>query len=299
MQYNGNFIVNNGVPIITAGDGADRVRPNAGKRYQLWLNANNFTLQFDNGTLWKDIKAYPIGAYTPAGDGFVISDYTFYNSVFAGANIATVRWFGSSITGGTLSISSNTGNDGTVSIGDVYGTYKAKFFEATGNWNFDGGTDQSFRLYTAQAVKFGNIDSTGVLKMPATGTNTATSINFGTAGTGFYGAAAALYAAISGTLKMTLNATNATFAVGVSGTFFSISGNTVIDASGAALQIGTSGSYTSITLAKATKFGGPNATGSGVASLGSNCPAVTATAPYTWIQAFSNDGSTVYIPCYK
>lgn len=40
-------------------------------------------------------------------------------------------------------------------------------------------------------------------------------------------------------------------------------------------------------------------TGAGSAALGSNCPAVTATAPYKWFKATSSDGSTVYIPCWK
>jgi hypothetical protein len=47
------------------------------------------------------------------------------------------------------------------------------------------------------------------------------------------------------------------------------------------------------------KFAGTNSTGAGSAALGANCPAVTATAPYTWIKAISSDGSTVYIPCWK
>lgn len=47
------------------------------------------------------------------------------------------------------------------------------------------------------------------------------------------------------------------------------------------------------------KFSGTNSTGAGVTALGSNCPAVTATAVYTWISATSSDGSTVYIPCWK
>ncbi len=44
---------------------------------------------------------------------------------------------------------------------------------------------------------------------------------------------------------------------------------------------------------------GNETTGSGTALLGSNSPAVTNTAPYTWIKAQSSDGSTVYIPAWK
>jgi hypothetical protein len=49
----------------------------------------------------------------------------------------------------------------------------------------------------------------------------------------------------------------------------------------------------------AVKFGGPNQTGSGSASLGSNSPAITTCAPYTWIRASCQDGWTVYFPCWK
>jgi hypothetical protein len=60
-----------------------------------------------------------------------------------------------------------------------------------------------------------------------------------------------------------------------------------------------------ITLAAAAYFGGliqfagTNTTGAGSAALGANCPATTATAPYTWIKAFAADNSIVYIPCWK
>lgn len=42
-----------------------------------------------------------------------------------------------------------------------------------------------------------------------------------------------------------------------------------------------------------------NTTGAGSAALGGNCPAVTATAPYTWFAMLSSDGSTVYVPAWK
>lgn len=47
------------------------------------------------------------------------------------------------------------------------------------------------------------------------------------------------------------------------------------------------------------RFGGTNTTGAGSAALGSNSPATTNTAPYTWIRAVTADGSTVYIPAWK
>lgn len=56
---------------------------------------------------------------------------------------------------------------------------------------------------------------------------------------------------------------------------------------------GTTTTFTAI------KFGGTNTTGSGSAALGSNSPAITNTAPYTWIQVKTSDGSTGYIPVWK
>ena len=61
--------------------------------------------------------------------------------------------------------------------------------------------------------------------------------------------------------------------------------------------ITTAGGWT-FGLANTTKFLA-GSTGSGAAALGSNCPASTATAPYTWIKTTSSDGSTVYIPAWK
>jgi hypothetical protein len=54
-----------------------------------------------------------------------------------------------------------------------------------------------------------------------------------------------------------------------------------------------------LSLGGVVKFAGSNTTGVGSALLGANSPAVTLTAPYTWIKAVSSDGSTVYIPAWK
>ena len=65
---------------------------------------------------------------------------------------------------------------------------------------------------------------------------------------------------------------------------------------------------TNLTAARTVKFldtGGDflvaaaNTTGGGSALLGANSPAVTNTAPYTWLQMLSHDGSTVYVPAWK
>lgn len=46
-------------------------------------------------------------------------------------------------------------------------------------------------------------------------------------------------------------------------------------------------------------FGGGNTTGAGTALLGTNSPAVTLTAPYTWLTVITADGSTAYVPAWK
>lgn len=47
------------------------------------------------------------------------------------------------------------------------------------------------------------------------------------------------------------------------------------------------------------KFGGTNSTGAGVTAVGTNCPAVTASAPYTWFSVIAADGSACFLPAWK
>ena len=47
------------------------------------------------------------------------------------------------------------------------------------------------------------------------------------------------------------------------------------------------------------KFSITNSTGAGSALLGTNSPATTLTAPYTWITVITSDGSTGYMPIWK
>ena len=42
-----------------------------------------------------------------------------------------------------------------------------------------------------------------------------------------------------------------------------------------------------------------DSTGAGSAALGANCPAVTASAPYTWVRIKTSDDSVCYIPAWK
>jgi hypothetical protein len=44
---------------------------------------------------------------------------------------------------------------------------------------------------------------------------------------------------------------------------------------------------------------GNESTGAGAALLGTNSPATTLAAPYTWVTLKTSDGSTVYMPVWK
>jgi hypothetical protein len=86
-------------------------------------------------------------------------------------------------------------------------------------------------------------------------------------------------------------------------------GNTAINARGFSTQVGdlfraeTNGQTQLWGVTKDGIMRNANAsneaTGAGSAALGSNCPAVTATAPYKWVKMLSSDGSTVYVPAWK
>jgi len=62
---------------------------------------------------------------------------------------------------------------------------------------------------------------------------------------------------------------------------------------------GQTAASTIFTINGIQKFAGTNSTGAGTALLGSNSPAVTNTAPYTWIRIVTSDGSTAFIPAWK
>lgn len=53
------------------------------------------------------------------------------------------------------------------------------------------------------------------------------------------------------------------------------------------------------TITSGLKLAMTNSTGAGTALLGTNSPAVTLSAPYTWVTVTTSDGSTGYIPIWK
>jgi hypothetical protein len=83
------------------------------------------------------------------------------------------------------------------------------------------------------------------------------------------------------------------------------SGNRIVT-TGSSGNLGISSSITGAntwgdvqTFTSAPRFNGGNTTGAGTALLGTNSPAVTVAAPYTWITVTTNDGSTAFIPAWK
>ncbi len=74
-----------------------------------------------------------------------------------------------------------------------------------------------------------------------------------------------------------------------------------------AIGVSTAGVAASATLANQIALGttahlvkfSNNTTGTGTALLGSNCPAATVSAPFTWIKLHSKTGTVVYVPAWK
>lgn len=50
---------------------------------------------------------------------------------------------------------------------------------------------------------------------------------------------------------------------------------------------------------KTLSYGGDSTGSTTAVGLGTNSPAISGAAPYTWLEFTSGDGSTVYVPAYK
>jgi len=80
---------------------------------------------------------------------------------------------------------------------------------------------------------------------------------------------------------------------------FALSGGGPASFSGTLAVTGASTLTGVVTFSAVPRFNGTNTTGAGTALLGTNSPAVTNTAPFTWFQVTTSDGSTGYIPVWK
>jgi hypothetical protein len=76
-------------------------------------------------------------------------------------------------------------------------------------------------------------------------------------------------------------------------------GSTATTVNGTFTAASTSTFTGAVTFTATPRFNSGNTTGAGTALLSTNCPAVTASAPYTWVPITTSDGSTGYIPVWK
>ena len=130
--------------------------------------------------------------------------------------------------------------------------------------------------------------------------NSATAHRFGTGAT---------ITTLSGTERMAIESTGTIIVNddGVSTADFRIEGDTnanlfFLDASADCIGINNaapSGGPVKLDITGNIRYRGTQTTGGGSAALGTNCPAATAGAPYTWFAMSSSDGSSVYIPVWK
>jgi hypothetical protein len=79
-----------------------------------------------------------------------------------------------------------------------------------GDKSTKGATTAYVDAADALDAKLAGATFTGAVSLPATGTQAASVLNFGTAGTGFYGTATALVGTISGTARLTMGTTGLT-----------------------------------------------------------------------------------------
>lgn len=166
ISFNKN-IINNGVPVIT-GSGGERLRPNAGLPYQLFLDVINGYMQYDNGTIWQTLKANPINPYY-FSTGLTVFDYIVTNNVVTGVGDGQTQWTGSILSGGQLTIAAALTGDGHLYFGTTGLGNVSSFHEDSGNWNFDGQTDMGYKLYTVGNVLFGKITAQSLLVSGAGG----------------------------------------------------------------------------------------------------------------------------------
>jgi hypothetical protein len=153
--------------------------------------------------------------------------------------------------------------------------------QATLRINETGGTSR---------LQFGTLSSNvalGAIYGPVTPGGT----NYVLASRGDYSylnATSVLTLAIAGSDKMVITSSTLTIPSGVA-----VAVTSTLAVTGASTLTGV------LTMSAVPRFNGTNTTGAGMALLGSNSPATTLSAPYTWVQVTTSDGSTAYVPAWK
>ena len=154
MVFSSGINNSGGMPQI-GGSAGEFVRPGAGRPYQMWLNALNGYLYYDNGTSWNILKADPINPYT-FGTGLTNEDYNISVNLSTGSSEGSQNVVGGNVIdpGAYLNLRANAGI-GTGSYLNFYSIAPGtRFFQDTGNWNFGGSTDTGFLANFASEVQF-------------------------------------------------------------------------------------------------------------------------------------------------
>jgi hypothetical protein len=132
-------------------------------------------------------------------------------------------------------------------------------------------------------------------------------------GTGSAGPALSVASATAGIFSVFVHGTNGHTYMGTGGgslfvtnsknsagaTMFSVTSGGAFSMPGTLAVTGATTLTGVLTMSAVPRFNGTNTTGAGTALLGTNSPAVTNTAPFTWFQVTTSDGSTGYIPVWK
>jgi hypothetical protein len=272
------------------------------------------------------------GTITATGNTvFLGGSNQYIQNASGNVNIASLSSTGSlAFYGATFSVAPSGANDaqvdlqgGTsrkrVQLRSAASGMKLVNLDATGNFAFGDNSGNNW-LVTDSSKSVFSVGNSGTINLA----NGGPTITFNTADTvvGIYSGTSGTYAGIevwgntlasgdygsirfghndSGTNKNTARILARRAAAGANygdllfQTFSAGSGTTVLT-----LAADQSAAFaSSVVVGGSLRFNGTNSTGAGSAALGSNSPAVTNTAPYTWITAISSDGSTVYIPCWK
>jgi hypothetical protein len=170
-------------------------------------------------------------------------------------------------------------------IGDSAGLYQAasNYMNLSNNGYFSGGWKR-IRAAAGGLIEMDSLGNTAYAVFPSGAADS--SITFKTT----------LYQTVGGAVGIGPSNTSPAGTLAVKDNT-ATTGQTVVTFSRGA---GDTADSTIFTIDALMKFGGTNSSaGAGVTALGTNCPAVTATAIYTWIKAVAADASVVWIPAWK
>jgi lysophospholipase L1-like esterase len=194
--------------------------------------------------------------------------------------------------------------------------FSTALLQVSGNAGFEGGifAGNGLVVTSGGAAVAGNTSITGALSVSASSTAASAIVGGnahagesllyvqGAAGVNALNCVAKFMASPSQGVWLSYDTTNHCGLIGANTEAVS-NDNLAVCTQGGCVLIGGTGADTGsgaiLQIHGLPQFAGTNTTGAGSAALGANCPASTASAPYTWIEAKAADGSTVYLPAWK